>query len=185
MFMNCREYRNSLMEWARGNPPAPEAITHLEGCPLCARFLEEQRALSAAMASLAAEPAPPAERYQARVMAAFDKVQPARRSMLRWVLAGALAASVILGAVWSSRSVPVPAPVAVSEPGFVPIPYTVPLSPEEPATVWRMEIPVSRLRAVGYRVQVSDPGAVVEADVLVSQDGRARAIRPLSISSSN
>ena len=183
MFMNCREYRNSLMEWARGNPPAPEVIAHLEECPPCARFLEGQRALSAAMASLAAEPAPPAERYQARVMAAFDKVQPARRPVLRWVLAGALAASVILGAVWSSRSVPVP--VAVSEPGFVPIPYTVPLSPEEPATVWRMEIPVYRLRAVGYRVQVSDPGAVVEADVLVGQDGRAHAIRPLTISSSN
>ena len=183
MFMNCREYRNSLMEWARGNPPAPEVVSHLEECPPCARFLEGQRALSAAMASLAAEPAPPAEQFQARVMAEFDKVQPARRPMLRWVLAGALAASVILGAVWSSRSVP--APVAVSEPGFVPIPYTVPLSPEEPATVWRMEIPVSRLRAVGYRVQASDPGAVVEADVLVGQDGRAHAIRPLTISSSN
>jgi hypothetical protein len=48
-----------------------------------------------------------------------------------------------------------------------------------------MEIPVAKLRAVGYRIQVSDPGAVVEADVLVGQDGRARAIRPLSISSSN
>jgi hypothetical protein len=185
MLMNCRDCRNSLMEWARGNPPAPEVIAHLEECPPCARFLEGQRALSAAMASLATEPAPPADQFQARVMAEFDKVQRARRPALRWVLAGALAASVIWGAVWSSRSVPAPAPVAASEPGFVPIPYTVPLSPDEPTTVWRMEIPVSRLRAVGYRVQVSDPGAVVEADVLVSQDGRARAIRPLSISSSN
>ena len=185
MFMNCRGYRNSLMEWARGNPPAPEVIAHLEECLPCARFLEGQRALSAAMASLAAEPAPLSEQFQARVMAEFEKMQPARRPVLRWVLAGALAASVILGAVWSSRSVPVPAPVAASEPGFVPLPYTVPLSPDEPTTVWRMEIPVSRLRAVGYRVQASDPGAVVEADVLVSQDGRARAIRPLSMSSSN
>jgi hypothetical protein len=181
--MNCREYRNSLMEWARGNPPAPEAISHLEVCHLCARFLEEQRALSAAMARLATEPAPPAEQFQARVMAEFDKVQAARKPLLRWILAGALAASVILGAVWSNRSVP--APVAAGEPGFVPIPYIVPLSPEEPATVWRMEIPVARLRAVGFRVPVSDPGAVVEADVLVGQDGRARAIRPLSMSSSN
>ena len=184
MFMNCREYRNSLMEWARGNPPAPEVVSHLEECPPCARFLEGQRALSAAMASLAAEPAPPAEQFQARVMAEFDKVQPARRPMLRWVLAGALAASVILGAVWSGPSVP-PASVAQEDPGFLPIPYTVPLSPREPATVWRMDIPVIRLRAVGYRVQVADPAALVEADVLVGQDGRARAIRPLSISSSN
>src|ERR1035438_43674 len=95
MFMNCREYRNSLMEWARGNPPAPEAISHLEVCHLCARFLEEQRALSAAMARLATEPAPPAEQFQARVMAEFDKVQVARKPLLRWILAGALAASVI------------------------------------------------------------------------------------------
>ena len=115
------------MEWARGNPPAPEVVSHLEECPPCARFLEEQRALSAAMASLGAEPLPPAEQFQARVMAEFDKVQPARRPVLRWVLAGALAASVILGAVWSSRSVPVPAPVAASEPGFVPLPCKIPV----------------------------------------------------------
>jgi hypothetical protein len=183
MFMNCREYRNSLMEWARGVAPAPEVVSHLEECPPCARFLEGQRALSAAMASLAAEPAPPAEQFQIRVMAEFDKVKPARRPVLRWVLAGALAALVVLGAMWSSRSVP--APVAEEEPGFLPIPYIVPLSPQESTTVWRMEIPVAKLRAVGYRIQVSDPGAVVEADVLVGQDGRARAIRPLSISSSN
>ncbi len=172
------------MEWARGNPPAPEVVSHLEECPPCARFLEEQRALSAAMASLGAEPLPPAEQFQARVMAEFDKVQPARRPVLRWVLAGALAASVILGAVWSNRGVP-STPVAQDDGGFLPLPYTVPLSPQERATVWRMEIPVTRLRAVGYRIQISDPGAVVEADVLVGQDGRARAIRPLSISSSN
>jgi hypothetical protein len=136
------------------------------------------------MAKLAGEPAPPAEQFQARVMAQFDKIQPVRKPVLRWALAGALAASVILGAVWSNRSVP-PAPVAEEEQGFFPIPYTVPLSPQEPATVWRMEIPVTKLRAVGYKVQGSDPGDVVEADVLVGQDGRAHAIRPISISSIN
>jgi hypothetical protein len=181
--MNCRECRNSLMEWARGNPPAPDVVSHMEECPLCARFLEEQRVLSADLASLVARPAPPAEQFQARVMAEFDKVQTTRRPVLRWVLAGALAASVIVSAVWSTRNAP--PPVAATEPGFVPMPYTVPLSPQEPATVWRMEIPVTRLRAVGFKVQVSDPGAVVEADVLVGQDGRARAIRPVSISNSN
>lgn len=184
MFMNCRECRDGLMEWARGNPPAPQVVSHWEQCPPCARFLEEQRALSAAMAGLAAEPLPPSRQFEARVMAEFDKIQPARKPLLHWVLAGALAASVILSAVWTSRGLP-PAPVAANEAGFVPIPYTVPLSPREPATVWRMEIPVSKLRAVGYHVPSSDPGAVVEADVLVSQDGRARAIRPLSISSFN
>jgi hypothetical protein len=64
---------------------------------------------------------------------------------------------------------------------FVPIPYTVPLSPEERTSVVRMEIPVSWLISVGFNVGQLDPGAIVEADVLVSQDGRARAIRVLSV----
>jgi hypothetical protein len=63
-----------------------------------------------------------------------------------------------------------------SEP-FVQIPYTVPLSPEETVTVLRMEIPVAALIAAGFNVGNLDPGGVVNADVLVSQDGRARAIR--------
>jgi hypothetical protein len=71
------------------------------------------------------------------------------------------------------------------EPPFLTIPYTVPLAPEERATVSRMSIYVSGLIAAGFNVQVSDPGAQVEADVLVSQDGRARAIRSPSISMSN
>jgi Putative zinc-finger len=67
---------------------------------------------------------------------------------------------------------------------FVAIPYTVPLAAEERATIVRMEIPVAALIAAGFSVPVSDPGGVVEADVLVSGDGRARAIRPISISTS-
>jgi len=68
---------------------------------------------------------------------------------------------------------------------FYPIPYTAPLAPGEWTRVERMKIPVGALIAVGFHVMVSDPAATVEADVLVSQDGRARAIRPLSISNSN
>jgi len=60
---------------------------------------------------------------------------------------------------------------------FVPIPYTVPLAPEERATIVRMAVPVAALIAAGYKVETPDPGGVVDADVLVSQDGRARAIR--------
>lgn len=60
---------------------------------------------------------------------------------------------------------------------FLQIPYTVPLSPEERATVVRMEVPIAALIAAGFRVATPDPGGTVEADVLVSQDGRARAIR--------
>jgi hypothetical protein len=60
---------------------------------------------------------------------------------------------------------------------FLQIPYTLPLSPEERATIVRMEVPVAALIAAGFRVETPDPGGVVNADVVVSQDGRARAIR--------
>jgi hypothetical protein len=40
-----------------------------------------------------------------------------------------------------------------------------------------MDVPVAALIAAGYRVETPDPGGVVNAEVLVSQDGRARAIR--------
>ena len=68
---------------------------------------------------------------------------------------------------------------------FVPFPYTVPIAPEERASVLRMQIPVTALIAAGFDFRVTDSRAVVQADVLVSQDGRARAIRPLSISTTN
>jgi hypothetical protein len=68
---------------------------------------------------------------------------------------------------------------------FYPIPYTAPLGPGEWARVERMQIPITALIAAGFHMPAIDPAAMVEADVLVSQDGRIRAIRPLSISNSN
>src|ERR1039457_2888594 len=68
MFMNCREYRNSLMEWARGVAPAPEVVSHLGECRRWPQFLEERTALSVAMAILMAQPLPTAEHFHARVI---------------------------------------------------------------------------------------------------------------------
>jgi hypothetical protein len=77
-----------------------------------------------------------------------------------------------------------PPPSGEENQPFVTIPYTVPLAPEERTTVIRMEIPVAALMAAGFSVPASDLGGTVEADVLVSEDGRARAIRPISVSTS-
>jgi len=193
MLTNCRQYRNSLTEWARGTPPDAGTLAHYEQCTSCARFLDEQRALSGALAALAAEPLPAPEFFQTRVMAEVDarleRHAPAGARVWRWLMACAMAATVLISAVWSLHTLPAPPQkaeqqqavnvFAVEEADFVPIPYTVPLSPSEPTTVLRMRIPVARLRAVGYQVTAADPNAVIEADVLVSQDGRARAIRPV------
>jgi len=76
------------------------------------------------------------------------------------------------------------APVASIQPEqpFIAIPYTMPLQPYEHAAVVRMDVPVTALIAVGLPVEGADPSARVQTEVLVGQDGQARAIRPISIS---
>jgi hypothetical protein len=65
---------------------------------------------------------------------------------------------------------------------FIAIPYTLPLEPYERADVMRMDIPVAALIAVGLPMHMTDPASRARADVVVGQDGRARAIRLISIS---
>ena len=227
--MSCREYRSGLIEWGRGRAPGEAArlglVRHLEECADCARFLETQQALSAALADLAASPIPPADEFLPPVMAEFDRMNPRRRTLrpFAWVAAAALAATILLAVILLSHrsasrmvvlphraaavlvtppassaavttavaSQPAPRPAVLRnsapepEQPFYPIPYTAPLAPGEWTRVERMKIPVAALIAAGFDLVEADPAAKVEADVLVSQDGRARAIRPLSISVSN
>ncbi|HLK69787.1 MAG TPA: hypothetical protein VKU19_40435 [Bryobacteraceae bacterium] len=192
--MNCRELRSGLLEWARGGVLQPKELrvlrTHIEHCPECASLLESHRSMEAAIRRLAREPLPAAEAIEARVLAEFDRKAAQRRPAkvaARWVVAVAMAASILLAAFVTLRRTPAqPAPaVAVEEVPFLTIPYTIPIGPEERAEVVRMRIPVAALLAAGFRVQVSDPSGAIDADALVSQDGRVRAIRPLSGSISN
>jgi len=179
--MTCGEYREDLVEWARGTEPARALAVHVAECAGCARFLEEQRALSAVLRRVAAGEIPAAEEIGERVMAEFDRcARNSRIRVLGWFAGGAVAAAACLALLVTPHKV---APPEAS--GFIPIPYTIPLAPEERATVVRMEIPVSALISAGFQMSAADPGATVQADVVVSQDGRARAIRPISILSSN
>jgi hypothetical protein len=75
-----------------------------------------------------------------------------------------------------------PVLTADAEEPFTPIPFTTPLAPNERADVIRMDLPVSALIAAGLPVRVSDPGARARADLVVGEDGRARAVRLISIS---
>jgi hypothetical protein len=189
--MSCSKYSSGLIELARGG--ALEAwerqalLAHVEHCAECASFLDEQRAMQAMLQRLVAEELPLDEGVEARVLAELDHATALRRtakvSAARWVLAAGLAASVVLGAFWTLRRTPdVPqAAMGSEEAPFLTIPYSIPLAPEERAEVVRMRIPITALLAAGFRVPVSDPSAAIDADALVSQDGRVRAIRPLTI----
>jgi hypothetical protein len=77
-----------------------------------------------------------------------------------------------------------PAGRAPAEPErpFIAIPYTLPLESYERVDVLHLDVPIAALIAVGYPTGMMDPAALARADVLVGQDGRARAIRLISVS---
>jgi hypothetical protein len=179
--MRCNGYRGDLIELARGGPARPGLMSHIETCADCARFLDDQIALTTAMRGIAAETRNPGMALEARVMAEFPD---GRVPLRRWTVAAGVLLAACITAFSMLHRMPAPTPRA-DMPQFVNIPYTVPLAPDEPAAVWRAKIPVSALIGVGFHVGALDPSATVEADILVSQDGRARAIRPVSISTTN
>lgn len=76
-------------------------------------------------------------------------------------------------------------PVSQPEEPFIAIPYTPQIEPYERAEVMRVNVPVAALIAAGLPMSTVDPTAKAQADVLVGQDGRARAVRLIAISTLN
>ena len=129
-----------------------------------------------------AEAPPEVERA---VLAEFDRARRGRKR-LHWTWEAGVAAALFIGA-WLLQKPPAPVAetVVVPDQPFVGIPYVTPLAPNERADVVRVQMPVAALIAAGVPVAVADAGATAEADVVVGQDGRARAVRLVSISNLN
>jgi hypothetical protein len=141
----------------------------------------------AALRELAHDPARPSADREARVLAAFDRAwagrrpSPSRRPPMVWI---ALAASLVLVVGLSvlvllpNRAV-TPAGPAASTPnatGFITLPDAFGLPPLESGQLDRTDLPVSVLPSLGIAPPAS-PVTTVKADVLVGQDGFARAVR--------
>jgi hypothetical protein len=122
------------------------------------------------------------EREQA-LLAAFDAhwAQPHPRTS-RWPVGTAVVlATAIVGLNWIVVSHPpgadsVPAEPAVDMTGFVPWPGAEAWPRFESGSLVRVDLPVSALIALGLPVPYSTAG-VVQADIVVGQDGFARAVR--------
>ncbi len=61
--------------------------------------------------------------------------------------------------------------------GFVELPWSAGLPPFESGEIVRMEVPVATLPTYGIDISAGSASGPVEADVLIGQDGFARAIR--------
>jgi hypothetical protein len=174
--MKCRQARDLAIESVRSGSPVVDP--HFASCGECSRFLQTQQAIHSGLGSLSREMPAPAD-LEAKLLAEFDAASGATRPRLRWwIPAGAaLAACMVIVAVVLRHPTPVP---QNSSEVFVEIPYTAPLTPYERSTIVRMDVPVSALIAAGFDVRAPDTGAVLKADILFGQDGRAHAIRPLT-----
>jgi hypothetical protein len=117
------------------------------------------------------------------LLAAFDAhwTQPRRKaSRWTWSTAAALTAT-IFALIWlvatnAPRVEPVPAGPASDLAGFVPWPGSDGFPPFESGSLVRVDLPVSALPALGLPAPFSTV-SVVQADIVVGQDGFARAVR--------
>ena len=144
--------------------------------------------LNSAMRRLAEECAlqqlPP--QLETALLAEFERER--RRNRISWIAGLAAAASILTLVSWHDPLLlkrTAPQPVSSDDQTFVPIPYVAPPASYERIEVIRMEVPIAALIAAGLTVRTADLGARVEADVVVGQDGRARAVRLVSDESLN
>lgn len=107
-----------------------------------------------------------------------------RRAMRRWVYAAGTVMSVIGVAVlcialWYNRATQKNAPFATASQasGFITLPYGQSGVPLEQPVIVRIDIPVSQLGPMGVQVNPLGANGMVKADLLVGQDGIARAVR--------
>jgi anti-sigma factor RsiW len=178
--MNCRHFVPDVIDHARGvvlEPSRQRAVTsHLRSCASCASLAERHSAISLALRRVAsAIPAqPPDDLDLQRMLASFDRrrVRPRRISI---GIGLSLAASVLIVAGlsigWKQDAPQAGAPAVAATPAsatdapsvFVALPGASALPHFERGEVIRVEMPSA--------------GGAVQVDVLIGQDGLARAAR--------
>jgi hypothetical protein len=154
---------------------------HLDGCQECGSALTRLADLDAELTGWGerlTRENPPLVGADQRLISRLSGAVAGRRPH-RWIPIAAVAAAVAL--VFAvllphGKSHPGTSVSAYGDTGFVGIPYVAPIDPRENATIVRMEIRAATLIAAGYKVS-AEPDAVIPADVLVGEDGRAHAVR--------
>jgi hypothetical protein len=190
--MNCQDFETLLVDLARQQPVdaglRERALVHIEVCAGCAARFASERALTAELralaASLEAAQAPPG--LEAALRAAFRGQRAKPAVMWQWWRgAMPIAASFVIlvaGAVALLRRAPAPElaqPAASQEltTEFIPLVYENGLFPAENVQIVRVKLPRIALVSFGLPINEDRAGEPVKADVLLGDDGVARAIR--------
>jgi len=111
-----------------------------------------------------------------RLMAAVRARQP-RRPPLWIYLAAAAACAALVFSLTLARRQPGAADRVYLAPGFIALPYSQSGVPVENAVVIRVQMRPSELTSMGVAVPAAASTARFNADILVGQDGVARAVR--------
>ncbi len=117
MKLTCRRCRGELSRLPVGEEPGAALAAHLNACPACRRWREQDAAAWAALGTLA-EPVPPPE-LAARIVEASGRIRPREGfgTWLRLAAAGAALAGALAGAWLGSGLFP---PPLESEPARAP-----------------------------------------------------------------
>jgi hypothetical protein len=152
---------------------------------------EHDRELLDGLRELAADGPREGPRYiEERLKTEFRR-RKRHRNLLTWVPVFSVAAAAAIALLlWIRSEAPRPAPARASAAahaiapmaeeetdGFYPLPEAEALPAVENAMVVRVELPVSSLQLMGVPVGEESADSNVEADLLLGQDGLARAVR--------
>lgn len=197
--MSCQDLESVLVELARQQPVdaglRTRALVHVEICARCAARFSAEQALSAELRALAAgaEAAQAPPHVEAALRAAFRARRQASGAGLKprpalwpwWRQVWAIATSLVVlfaAAAALLRHAPapeLPQPAAGQEvaTGFISLVYENDPLPTQNAQILRVKLPRIALVSFGLPVSEDRAGESVKADVLVGDDGVARAIR--------
>jgi len=194
--MTCQEYWEQHWADTAGSESARRFAAHLASCPSCAARSAAERPVVAGLSLLAADMqtvSAPA-RLEANLLRVYRERYPARASSpceVRHWWAAAAAVLLVASALWiggrhpsapplEASNSPAMAGVEEGDAAFIPLPGAAALPQDEDVDLVRVELPRSAITALG--IPNIDEGAAesVEAEVLVGQDGMARAVRFLN-----
>ena len=125
--MRCRSYQHWLALYVEGDLPAhrvPRVEGHVAQCEECRDFLEAMRDSQAALHALGREDIDEDAlgRVRTAVMAGVYETPPARAAIpLRWAMASAMAAMVVLAGFAAYQAVPGPSEEQVSQSASMPL----------------------------------------------------------------